>query len=85
MLMVCDRDRDRDRETIRSYLARDRASVVRNRIEADTSNRFVDPAAVKLTEVPHLRDGTLLEESRPLAFTGSHPTLIRQVWDRSLR
>ena len=79
MLMV------RDRETIRSYLARDQASVVRNRVEAHTSNRFVDSVAVKLTEDPHLRDGTLLEESRPLAFTGSHPTLIRQVWDRSLR
>lgn len=67
-------DCDCDCETIRSYRAGDRAPVVRNRVVSDTSNRFVDSVAVKLSE-----------ESRPLGFTGSYPTLTSQVLDRSLR
>ena len=76
---------DHDRETIRSYLAGNRATGVRQRVEPDTFDKFVNYVTARLTEDPHLWAVTLLDELRLLGFTGSYPTLTRQVRDRRLR
>jgi len=76
---------DHDRKTIRSYLAGNRAPGVRQRFEPDPFDKFVDYVTARLTEDPHLWAVTLLDELKPLGFTGSYPTLTRQVRDRKLR
>ena len=76
---------DHDRKTIRSYLAGDHAPGLRQRAEPDPFDKFVDYVTARLTEDPHLWAVTLLDELVPLGFTGSYPTLTRQVRDRKLR
>ena len=76
---------DHDRKTIRAYLAGQRTPGVRNRTDPDPFDAFVDYVTARLTEDPHLWAATLLDELRPLGFTGSYPTLTRQVRDRGLR
>jgi len=76
---------DHDRKTIRAYLAGQRAPGVRKRAHPDPFDAFVDYVTARLTEDPHLWAATLLDELRPLGFTGSYPTLTRQVRDRGLR
>lgn len=76
---------DHDRKTIRAYLAGDRVPGVRQRVEPDLFEKFVDYVTARLIEDPHLWAATLLDELRPLGFTGSYPTLTRQIRDRGLR
>jgi len=76
---------DHDRKTIRSYLAEKRSPGVRQRADPDSFEMFVTYVTARLTEDPHLWAVTLLDELRPLGFTGSYPTLTRQVRDRKLR
>ncbi|RFA17836.1 Mu transposase domain-containing protein [Subtercola boreus] len=76
---------DHDRKTIRAYLAGDRAPGVRNRVGPDLFEKFIDYVTARLTEDPHLWAMTLMDELTPLGFTGSYPTLTRQVRDRKLR
>lgn len=76
---------DHDRKTIRAYLSGSRVPGVRNRIAADPFDKFVDYVAARLTEDPHLWAVTLRDELIPLGFTGSYPTLTRQLRDRKLR
>ena len=51
----------------------------------DPFDEFVDYVTARLVEDPHLWAQTLLDELRPLGFTGSYPTLTRQIRARSLR
>jgi hypothetical protein len=46
---------------------------------------FVEYVTARFTEDPHLWVITLFDELRPLGFTGSYPTLTRQIRARSLR
>lgn len=78
------RHTNHDRKTIRAYLNGDRQPGVR--VQApDPFDEFVDYVTARLTEDPHLWVQTLLDELRPLGFTGSYPTLTRQIRARSLR
>jgi len=76
---------DHDRKTMRSYLAGERFPGVRQRADPDSFEMFVAYVTARLTEDPHLWAVTLLDELRPLGFTGPYPTLTRQVRDRKLR
>jgi Transposase and inactivated derivatives len=76
---------DHDRKTIRAYLAGQRAPGQRQGAEPNSFDAFVDYVTARLAEDPHLWAATLLDELRPLGFTGSYPTLTRQVRDRGLR
>ena len=51
----------------------------------DSFDAFVDYVAARFTEDSHLWVITLLEELRPFGFTGSYPTLTRQIRTRALR
>ena len=75
---------DHDRKTIRAYLNGDRRPGVRAQAP-DPFDEFVDYVTARLVEDPHLWAQTLLDERRPLGFTGSYPTLTRQIRARSLR
>jgi len=73
-----------DRKTIRAYLAGERQPGVR--VQApDPFDGFVAYVTARLTEDPHLWAQTLLDELRPLGYTGSYSTLTRQIRARSLR
>lgn len=74
-----------DRKTIRAHLAGERQPGVRKRASPDPFDRFADYVTARLTEDPHLWAMTLLDELRRLGFTGSYPTLTRQIRTRSLR
>jgi transposase len=74
-----------DRKTIRAYLNGDRVPGRRERAAPDAFDAFVDYAAARLAEDPHLWAVTLLDELRPLGYEGSYPTLTRQIRDRGLR
>ncbi|MBG6106654.1 DDE-type integrase/transposase/recombinase [Frigoribacterium sp. CG_9.8] len=76
---------DHDRKTIRSYLAGQATPGQRERADPDSFDKFIAYVAARLIEDPHLWAATLLDELRPLGFTGSYPTLTRQVRDRGLR
>lgn len=76
---------DHDRKTIRAYLAGQRSPGTRIRAMPDPFDVFIDYVTARLTEDPHLWAATLLDELRPLGFTGSYPTLTRQIRDRRLR
>ena len=64
-----------DRKTIRAYLNGDRVPGRRARAALDSFDAFVDYAAARLIEDPHLWAMTLLDELRPLGYEGSYPTL----------
>jgi transposase len=74
-----------DRKTIRVYLSGQRTPGVRKRAAPDAFDAFVDYAAARLAEDPHLWAATLLDELRPLGYAGSYQTLTRQIRDRGLR
>jgi transposase len=74
-----------DRKTIRAYLNGERVPGVRQPAGTDGFAVFVDYVSARLSEDPHLWAATLLDELRPLGFTGSYPTLTRQIRDRGLR
>lgn len=76
---------DHDRKTIRSSPARDRVPGQRQRASLDPFESFVDYVTARLKEDPRLWAATMLDELRPLGFTGSYQTLTRQVRDRGLR
>lgn len=76
---------DHDRKTIRAYLNGDREPGVRRRVEPDGFEPFVDYVRARLAEDPHLWAMTLLDELMPLGYSGSYPTLTRQIRDRGLR
>ena len=74
-----------DRKTIRAYLAGERIPGRRQRAAPDSFDGFVVYVTARLTEDPHLWAVTLLDELVPLGFTGSYPTLTRQIRARGLR
>jgi transposase len=75
----------RDRKTIRAYLAGERIPGQRARSEADPFEAFVAYCSARLQEDPHLWASTLMDELADLGFTGSYPTLTRQLRARGLR
>ena len=74
-----------DRKTIRSYLNGDRTPGQRERTVPDPFDGFVDYVTARLVEDPHLWVAALFGELVPLGFTGSYPTLTRQIRARGLR
>lgn len=74
-----------DRKTIRAYLNGERTPGKRERASPDPFDGFVGYVTARLTEDPHLWAVTLLDELVPLGFTGSYPTLTRQIRARGLR
>lgn len=74
-----------DRKTIRAHLAGERQPGVRKRAAPDPFDAFVDYVMARLVEDPHLWAVTLLDELRSLGFTGSYPTLTRQIRALGLR
>lgn len=66
---------DHDRNTVRAYLARQRSPGTGIRTVPNPFDKFVDYVTARLTEAPHLRSATLLDELRPLGLTRSHPVL----------
>lgn len=74
-----------DRKTIRAHLAGEHLPGVRRRAGSDPFDTFVNYVTARLVEDPHLWAVTLLDELRPLGFTGSYPTLTRQIRARGLR
>lgn len=74
-----------DRKTIRAYLSGERTPGTRERAAPDAFEPFVDYVSARLVEDPHLWAVTLFDELVPLGFTGSYPTLTRQVRARGLR
>lgn len=75
----------RDRKTIRAYLKGDRAPGQRARSVPDPFEPFVAYCATRLREDPHLWVSALMDELSDLGFTGSYPTLTRQLRTRALR
>jgi len=75
-----------DRKTIRSYLTGARTAGVRALAAGGDSFAPFEPyCRARLAEDPHLWASTLFDELGPLGFTGSYPTLTRQLRDRALR
>ncbi|WP_405219008.1 IS21 family transposase [Agrococcus sp. Ld7] len=74
-----------DRKTIRAHLAGERQPGIRKRASPDPFDPFVDYVTARLVEDPHLWAMTLLDELHRLGFTGSYPTLTRQIRARRLR
>lgn len=75
----------RDRKTVRAYLNGKRTPGVRAKPVEDPFDRFVDYVSARLAEDPHLWALTLFDELQPLGFTGSYPTLTRNIRSRKLR
>jgi len=75
----------RDRKTVRGYLAGDRTPGQRKPAGPDGFARFADYVSARLSEDPHLWATTLFDELVDLGFTGSYPTLTRQIRTRGLR
>jgi len=75
----------RDRKTIRAYLSGARSPGRREPAGPDTFAAYVDYVSSRLSEDPHLWATTLFDELRDLGFTGSYPTLTRQIRTRGLR
>ena len=75
----------RDRKTVRAYLADSRTPGQRKPAGPDGFARFTDYVAARLSEDPHLWATTLFDELGELGFTGSYPTLTRQIRARGLR
>jgi len=74
-----------DRKTIRAYVTGRRTAGARVRAAGDNFGPFVDYAAARLGEDPHLWASALFDELLGLGFTGSYPTLTRQIRGRRLR
>ncbi len=74
-----------DRKTILAYVTGRRAAGRRVPAGQDGFVPFVDYVAARLGEDPHLWASTLFDELAELGFTGSYPTLTRQLRGRRLR
>ena len=74
-----------DRKTIRAYLNGERTPGQRERAAPDMFDPFVGYVTARLKEDPHLWAATLLDELAPLGYSGSYPTLTRQIRARGLR
>ena len=75
----------RDRKTVRAYLSGGRSPGQRKPAGPDTFAAFTGYVSARLKEDPHLWATTLFDELQDLGFTGSYPTLTRQIRDRGLR
>jgi transposase len=75
----------RDRKTIRTYLAGDRVAGVRARTTEGPFEAFAPYCAQRLADDPHLWVSALFDELRDLGYSGSYPTMTRQIRTRSLR
>lgn len=74
-----------DRKTIRAHLNGERTPGQRARAGPDPFEPFLVYVTARLVEDPHLWASALLDELTELGFTGSYPTLTRQVRLRGLR
>ena len=74
-----------DRKTIRAYVTGRRAAGQRVPAGQDGFVPFVDYVAARLGEDRHLWASTPFDELAGLGFTGSYPTLTRQLRGRRLR
>jgi transposase len=74
-----------DRKTIRAYLSGDRQPGVRRKSVADLIDPFVEYCRIRLVDDPHLWASTLLDELRPLGFTGSYQSLTAAIRRLGLR
>lgn len=84
-IAVIARHLGRDRKTIRAYLKGERTPGQRVRSGPDPFEPFAAYCAARLVEDPHLWASTLMDELAELGFTGSYPTLTRQLRVRGLR
>ena len=84
-IAVIARHLGRDRKTIRAYLKGERTPGKRARSTPDLFEPFAAYCAARLVEDPHLWASTLMDELADLGFTGSYPTLTRQLRARGLR
>ena len=75
----------RDRKTIRGYLAGDRVAGVRARPAPDPFEVFAPYCAQRLADDPHLWASALFDEVTDLGYSGSYPTMTRQIRIRGLR
>lgn len=75
----------RNRRTIRNYLNGTTTPGLRKRAGEDPFEPFVDYAAARLREDPHLWARTLCDELEALGYTASYQTLTRQIRERKLR
>ena len=75
----------RDRKTIRAHLSGQRTAGQRARAGPDPFEPFLVYVTARLAEDPHLWASALLDKLTDLGFTGSYPTLTRQVRLRGLR
>jgi transposase len=75
----------RDRKTIRAYLSGERQPGVRRKSRPDLVDPFVEYCRVRLADDPHLWASTLLDELRPLGFTGSYQSLTAAMRRLGLR
>jgi transposase len=74
-----------DRKTIRAYLNGVREPGVRRKSVPDLIDPFVEYCRIRLADDPHLWSSTLLDELRPLGFTGSYQSLTAAVRRLGLR
>jgi len=74
-----------DRKTIRAYLNGVREPGVRRKSVPDLIDPFVEYCRIRLADDPHLWASTLLDELRPLGFTGSYQSLTAAVRRLGLR
>ena len=75
----------RDPKTVRAYLKGERVPGQRARSGPDSFEPFVAYCAARLVEDPHLWASALMDELTDLGFTGSYPTMTRQLRARGLR
>jgi transposase len=74
-----------DRKTIRAYLNGVREPGVRRKSVPDLIDPFVEYCRIRLADDPHLWASTLLDELRPLGFTGSYQSLTASIRRLGLR
>jgi len=75
----------RDRKTVRAYLNGDRQVGQRAPAGPDAFARFVDYAAARLAEDPHLWSAALFDEVGQLGYDRSYPSFTRALRLRGLR
>ncbi len=75
----------RDRKTVRAYLEGKRQVGQRAPAGQDAFARFVDYAAARLTEDPHLWATALFDEVVKLGYERSYPSFTRALRLRGLR
>lgn len=76
---------NKDRKTVRAYLSGERVAGERRPAGPDRFERFVDYAAARFAEDPHLWATTLFDEVTVLGYDGSYPSFTRALRARGLR